>query len=216
MPPAAALPRGVGLADGSVDMGYDPCAPHVPAPVAVKVTHVPRHYPLHRLVGRRVAHWHGVGTARDACPKTAIAVLPQRVVRALDPLLAPGVLTVAAMGVVGATAFGRTTIMPSPPVFGTVPGVGKQIGTTVSGTTSPPAGAGNPGTNVPEPSTAAILAGAMAVVLISSWIQGGRALRAPPQSNIIAQPLPSRPNPAVHGEKPPRPSRPRSSGPIVP
>ncbi len=177
-------------------MVYDPCAPHSPAAAVARAGHAVHRHHVHRLIGRRIARWHGPAAASDACPKVARAVLPNRIARVFDPLVVPGVLTVTAMAVVGATAFSGVTTIRQTTAGLPVQTKGKEAGTPgtgapgTTGTGIP--GTGLPGTTVPEPGTAAILAIAMVVVLISSWVQGGRALRAQPQSDIASSPLPNR------------------------
>jgi hypothetical protein len=184
-------------------MGYDPCMPRSPVAPVAKPGHVFRHHRVRHLLGRRVARSHGAASITDACPKTARA-LPQqgRIGRMFEPLANPGVLTVGAMGVVGATAFGGLTMMgpATVPVVSQPPGT--SPGKTTTGMTTPPGGPGS-GTSVPEPGTAALLGLAMAVVLVSSWVQGGRALRARAQSDIASGPLPNRRT--TRGAEPGRP-----------
>jgi hypothetical protein len=97
------------------------------------------------------------------------------------------------MAVVGASAFGGAAMLRGAnapfgaPSTGTiiVPGGGTAV--------QPPPGNGTTGqgggaTSMPEPGSAAILAVAMIVVLVSSWIQGGRAFRGTAESTISRLP----------------------------
>jgi hypothetical protein len=112
----------------------------------------------------------------------------------LAPLTSPAVITAVGMGVVGASAFGGAAMLrgsnapgvtvPRGPII--LPGGGSVV-------QPPPGGVhtvtGAGGTSVPEPGTAAILAVAMVGVLISSWIQGGRAFRGTAESRIGRLPI---------------------------
>ncbi len=176
-------------------MVYDPCAPHIPPAPSVPAARASHHHPVHRLIGRRVSRWHGPTIVADACLKTGQKLRkPAGLIGIVSPLFDPGVLTVAGMAVVGTSAFGGAIL---PNIMGTtviIPGVAKPPHHTG------PGGKGTP-TPVPEPGTAAILAVAMVVVLISAWFQGGRALRQQPQSRIESAPLPKRRR--VPAQKPP-------------
>jgi len=163
-------------------MVYDPCAPQIPAAPAGGVPHAPHHHrPAYRLLGRRVSRTHGPKLITDACIKTGQKLpKPTGLAAVVAPLFNPGVLTVAGMSVVGASAFGGAIL---PDILGTA--------VIPSGGAGPPHRPGAP-TPVPEPGSAAILAVAMLVVLISAWFQGSRVLRRPPESEIAAKPLPKR------------------------
>jgi hypothetical protein len=167
-------------------MVYDPCAPHIPAEPVVHAARAIHHHPVHRLIGRRVSHWHGPTIIADACIKTGRKLPVPARLAIIAPLFDPGVLTVAGMTVVGATAFGGAIL---PNILGT--GVIIPGGTVKPPPHHGPGGKGKPAP-VPEPGTAAILAVAMVVVLIGAWLQGGRALRGRPQSEIESAPLPKR------------------------
>jgi len=134
---------------------------------------------VHRLLGRRVARTHGPTLIADACIKTGQKIpKPRGLAAVVAPLFDPGVLTVAGMSVVGASAFGGAIL---PNILG---------GSTII--KPPPHHHGGPPVPVPEPGSGAILAVAMGVVLICAWLQGGRALRRPPESEIASDPLPKR------------------------
>jgi len=164
-------------------MVYDPCAPQIPAAPAVGAPHAPHHHPAYRLLGRRVSRTHRPKIIADACLKTGQKIpKPVGLAAIVGPLFDPGVLTVAGMSVVGASAFGGA-ILPNI--------LGRSVIIPTGTNKTPPHHPVLP-TVVPEPGSAAILAAAMVVVLISAWFQGGRALRTPPESTIASKPLPKR------------------------
>jgi hypothetical protein len=176
-------------------MAYDPCAPNIVSVVARKSGHPARRHPVRHLLGRRVARWPGRPINTDACPKSGAALVPPSRLAGLAPLASPAIVTTLGMAVVGASAFGGAAMLGAPRAPGVATPVGPIIvpggGTVVQPTSG--TGTGQAGsTSMPEPGSAAILAVAMIVVLISSWVQGGRAFRGTAESRIGRLPLRSR------------------------
>ena len=159
-------------------MAYDPCSPD-PVLVMHRRLRAPHHHhPIHIVVGRRVPPAHAMPRIADACPKTQKMLwLPRRVKLVALHLADPPLLTVLGITVVGVSAFPGVTMVQS------------MTGPAAGGPSPPPAGGTGPGTSVPEPGTAAILAVAMVVVLVSSWMHGRRAFRTRPESKIVAAPF---------------------------
>jgi hypothetical protein len=135
----------------------------------------PHHF--HRLVGRRVARWHGPDAIANRCFKTRL--LGPKLTAIVSALTSPAVLTVAGMTALGAGAFGGARLLPTI--------TGPQL--VIPGGKPPHHHTLGPPTSVPEPGTAALLAVAMVVVLFGGWRQGGRALRGHPESIIASTPL---------------------------
>ncbi len=161
---------------------YDPCDPHIITHAPNAARHAPGHavhpHPVHHLVGRRIAHWHGPEAIANRCFKTRL--LGPKLTAIVSALTSPAVLTVAGMTALGAGAFGGASLLPTI--------IGPQV--VIPGG-KPPHHHHTPGppTSVPEPGTAALLAVAMVVVLVGGWRQGGRALRGHPESTIASTPL---------------------------
>ena len=156
---------------------YDPC---LPTPVEIihgATRRIRRHNPVFRVLGRRMAVPRAPRIIADACPKTSKTLwLPRRVTTAVSQLASPPLLTAVGITVVGISAFPVATIIQRMSTSGDPSSL------------KPPTGfGGGLPTSVPEPGTAVILAVAMAVVLISSWIHGSHAFRVERDSEITGR-----------------------------
>ncbi len=97
---------------------YDPCDPqfvaHAPQAAAHPARHAVHRHPVHPLIGRREARWHGPEAIANRCFKSK--PLSPKLTVIISALASPATLTVAGMTALGAGAFGGASLLP--PIIG--------------------------------------------------------------------------------------------------